>query len=633
MKRNSILNGIILSFLLIIGQHVQAQTSLTGNQTYTQTVATGFDAATASIDVSNTAGLAILDEILVIQMKGAVIDLTNTVNFGHVNNYNGAGAFELATICAIDGNTITLDKFLINTYDPAGIVQVIKVPVYANVSVDGPLTAPAWNGTSGGVLLMKADQITLNNDIDMSGKGFRGGQFQNSNLNCNFLTVRADYFYTSADDAGEKGEGIAASNPAYRFGKGALASGGGGGNDHNAGGAGGSNISGGGIGGNNGETGFFNCKGVHGGVGGLLQGSTNRIFLGGGGGAGHGNNNLGEDGADGGGIVILMSNVIIGNGNTINVDGSDALQTQGGDGGGGGGAGGSVYIQCKTFNTAITVNAEGGKGSNVYDASAPRCWGPGGGGAGGHIKLSATLPGVMTINKNGGTPGTNVHSQSSCTGSNSGATSGFLGVQAINAGLIPQGTTDYTGCSVTLPVELISFATTKIEKTVKAEWITAEEVNTDYFVLERSKNGFDFEEVQTIIAKGEGSGRFYYEYLDENPWAGGSYYRLKQVDLNGDFVNSELRMVTINEDITIHAVYPNPVKSNVTVTMEVGAVEDAEVVVYLFDMFGRLAMEQPVSLGEGFNTISLKTLNLVPGSYMLRMQNGETSIVEKLTIY
>lgn len=633
MKRNSILKGIILSYLLIFCQQAHSQTSLTGNQTYTQTAATAFDAAAASIDVSSTAGLAILDEILVIQMKGAVIDITNTVNFGHVDNYNGAGAFELATICAIDGNTITLDKFLLNTYDPAGIVQVIKVPVYGDVSVDGLLTAPAWNGSNGGVLLMKADLITLNNDIDMSGKGFRGGQFQNSNLNCNFLTVRADYFYASADDAGEKGEGIAAHNPAYKYGKGALASGGGGGNDHNAGGAGGANISGGGIGGNNGETGFFNCKGVHGGVGGLLQGSNNRIFLGGGGGAGHGNNNLGADGANGGGIVILISGAIVGNGNSINVNGANALQTPGGDGGGGGGAGGSVFIECKTFNTAINVEATGGEGSDVYDASGPRCWGPGGGGAGGHIKLSGTMPGVMSTSKNGGTPGINVHTKSTCTGSTSGATSGFLGQELTNVGLVPTGNIDYTGCSVTLPVELISFSTTKVEKTVMVEWITAAEVNTDFFVLERSKNGLDFEEVHTTEAIGEGSGRFYYEYLDLNPWAGRSYYRLKQVDLNEDFVYSEIRMVSINDDITIHAVYPNPVKSNVVVTMEIGSVRDAEATIYLFDMFGRLALEQPIFLGEGFNTISLKTIDLVPGSYLLKMENGENSIVEKLTVY
>src|SRR5262249_35420422 len=138
-------------------------------------------------------------------------------------------------------------------------------------------------------------------DIDVSARGFRGGQHINSPYNCNFLDDYNAYDYAAASGLGaKKGEGIAFYT-ANDGGRGALGNGGGGGNDHNSGGGGGSNVKDGGDGGNNDDPGSFNCHGYNPGKGGHnLDDGPKPLFFGGGGGAGHSNSINASSGGNGG---------------------------------------------------------------------------------------------------------------------------------------------------------------------------------------------------------------------------------------------------------------------------------------------------------------------------------------------
>lgn len=622
MKRNFTLLFVLFTFL----SPVFSQISLSGLQTYTETTATAFNNTAATIDVASVAGFAVTDRILVIQMKGADIDLSNTTSFGDIVDYNGAGSYELAYICSIEGNTITLENFLLNSYDPAGIVQVIKVPIYPGVTVNGTLTANPWNGSNGGVLVFETSTLVLNADIDMSGKGFRGGQYINSNFNCNFLTVRPDFFYASADDGGQKGEGIAFSAPTYAFGKGALASGGGGGNDHNSGGAGGANVSAGGLGGDNGETGVFNCKGIHHGIGGKAQTSTNKIYLGGGGGAGHGNNNVGTSGENGGGIIIIIASSINGNGFSILSEGNDAAQTTAGDAAGGGGAGGSVFLNCSTFLTSLNVSVTGGDGGDVRDSTGPRCWGPGGGGAGGNVKLKGPQLANVSIAYLGGTPGANIHANSSCTGSNQGATSGLTGQVEENLSALPEGLVDHPDCSLLLPMVMGDFSAKPTNNNVNVEWTTLSESQSDYFTVERSKDGINFENVHIVNAKGNSIDRAFYQFLDETPIIGKSYYRLKLTDTNEEITYSRIEAVLINPEFDIINFYPNPIAASETLTLEVISKRQSAAELTIYDLFGRKVIATQLELQKGISLNEIDISNLASGNYMLQLIDENNSV-------
>jgi PKD repeat protein len=278
--------------------------------------------------------------------------------------------------------------------------------------------------------------LSLQADIDLRGKGFRGGLADiSSDNNCSWLSFATAYAYAAGNWRGAaKGEGIARFNAGQESGRGPTANGGGGANDHNAGGGGGGHGQAGGQGGRNEEPATFGCSGPYPGLGGRAIGlQTERLFLGGGGGAGHENNNNGSPGGHGGGIVIIKAGSIQGQGHQIITDGM-AATTATGDGAGGGGAGGSILLDCPGISD-LQISARGADGGTVNNAGQARCMGPGGGGAGGLILLNSTD--IVTTNTSPGNPGISSNS-SVCPDGQQGAQAGNPGFTQFSNFSIPQ---------------------------------------------------------------------------------------------------------------------------------------------------------------------------------------------------
>ena len=124
------------------------------------------------------------DTVLIIQMKGADIDSTNTVNFGTITDYQNCGNYEFNYVKSKTGNQIELLNSLTRQYDlPDGKVQLIRVPYYQNATISSTLTCLPWDGNKGGVLVLNVqDSVILNANIDVTGKGFRGGVGFTNNL-------------------------------------------------------------------------------------------------------------------------------------------------------------------------------------------------------------------------------------------------------------------------------------------------------------------------------------------------------------------------------------------------------------------------------------------------------------------
>lgn len=364
-----------------------------------------------SFEVDTAKGFAPGDTVLLIQMKGAIIDSSNSTSFGNLLNQNGAGNYELNVVKAVSGNKITLLNKLQKQYDiPYGKVQIVRVPTFTNYFFSRRHGCVPWNGRKGGVFIISVtDTLSMNADIDVSGQGFRGGKINNgSSYSCD----KTDFFYPlSGNDGGEKGEGVSEISSQMMRGKGKLATGGGGGNSANAGGGGGSGAHGGGAGGN--QLAGCNQSLSSGGIGGIslpvITSWSNRLYFGGGGGAGQENNGFSDPGGDGGGIVVVIAGKLLGNGRIIKANGSDCFENNtlnasgpSGDGQGGGGGGGTVWLKVSNFLSLPSVEVKGGAGGNVYATSA---YGPGGGGGGGNIVLTNT-PGVtMNLNISGGVSG------------------------------------------------------------------------------------------------------------------------------------------------------------------------------------------------------------------------------------
>src|SRR5882672_9114430 len=109
------------------------------------------------------------DRVLLIQMRGAEIDLSNTPSFGTVTNYANSGNYEFGNIAEIKGLSITLKNKIVRLYTaPDGFVQLVRVTQYNDVTIAGKVTADPWNHRKGGVVVFEATgTVTLNADIDV----------------------------------------------------------------------------------------------------------------------------------------------------------------------------------------------------------------------------------------------------------------------------------------------------------------------------------------------------------------------------------------------------------------------------------------------------------------------------------
>lgn len=384
------------------------------------------------------------DLLLVMQVQDALIDSTNTNNYGGGTGTGrgftsgNAGRYEYVvatnSVGVGGGTVITLDN-LSRTYRSAPetssrgrrTYQVVRVPQYSSATVSGTVIAASWDGTSGGILAFDvAGNLSMGGGtINASSRGFRGGLGRSLNGPAGTTT---GYRGASTDGSGgSKAEGIAGT-PRYvwngamgidnivegypngSYYRGAPGNAGGGGNDgtptnngENSGGGGGGN---GGIGGRGGNT--WNSNLTVGGIGGdAFAAAADRLTFGGGGGAATSNNGANQtaSGGLGGGIVMIRSGSISGSG-SITANGSDAQDSNPtccGDGAGGGGAGGSIIVtsQNPAGLSGISTSARGGDGGDTLVAAVPH--GPGAGGGGGVIFANGAFG---STNAGGGVSGT-----------------------------------------------------------------------------------------------------------------------------------------------------------------------------------------------------------------------------------
>lgn len=84
-----------------------------------------------------------------------------------------------------------------------------------------------------------------------------------------------------------------------------------------------------------------------------------------------------------------------------------------------------------------------------------------------------------------------------------------------------------------LPIELLSFSGKSGNQSITIDWVTATEINNNYFILYKSTDGVNYEPIATVDGAGNSSQTQFYTVKDHNPIAGANFYKLKQVDFDG----------------------------------------------------------------------------------------------------
>ncbi len=184
-------------------------------------------------------------------------------------------------------------------------------------------------------------------------------------------------------------------------------------------------------------------------------------------------------------------------------------------------------------------------------------------------------------------------------------------------------------CDAGLPVELKEFAGFDDNCTIKLKWETATESNFNYFDVERSYDGVNFQAIAKAESMGSTATGADYDYIDENIKPV-NYYRLKIVDIDGSYDYSDVIVVKstcFEQTVAITDVYPNPVVDKLFIQMTIPTTE-REVQAYIIDKMGRTVSEQTISITEGANLLTIETTDLQTSTtYFLRVQ-GENWTTE-----
>ena len=177
-----------------------------------------------------------------------------------------------------------------------------------------------------------------------------------------------------------------------------------------------------------------------------------------------------------------------------------------------------------------------------------------------------------------------------------------------------------------LPIELIAFNAELKGKEVFVDWSTASQRDNDYFTIERSIDGTEFDIVGEVDGAGNSTEILKYEFVDTDPLEGFSYYRLRQTDFNGEteaFAPVSINYIIPVDRVSIETVYPNPFTNMFTVDFSMST--SSEVEIMMTNSNGMQVFSDAVVAEEGQNKyVFYSDSDLKTGMYFLNIiQNGE----------
>ena len=172
------------------------------------------------------------------------------------------------------------------------------------------------------------------------------------------------------------------------------------------------------------------------------------------------------------------------------------------------------------------------------------------------------------------------------------------------------------GNNMTLPVDLVNFELEKRKEQVELKWIVASEINNDGWNVQRSKNGFTWNTIGHVSGRGDATSEEEYTYVDSDEHNGMVFYRLQQVDLDGQTAYSDVKSIDMYR--SKFTVYPTLVDQYLSVD---GLEEDSE---YQIFSNSQVVQEGSISRGE-----RIDVSNLNSGMHYITI-NGEPLKIVKL---
>lgn len=186
--------------------------------------------------------------------------------------------------------------------------------------------------------------------------------------------------------------------------------------------------------------------------------------------------------------------------------------------------------------------------------------------------------------------------------------------------------------SASLAVDLVKFYAEKKGATVELNWITTSETNSNYFEIERSNDGVNFEVIGIKAAAGESTKSLSYQFIDAHPLNGNNYYRLKEIDKKYNYTYSSITSVYYTTANGFMVVSPNPINSLYKINLN--SVSTGNYLLQIFNFSGMLIEESQFELNESKLELNRSADSLEKGWYYIRVFNKDNNhqFVEKISI-
>lgn len=266
----------------------------------------------------------------------------------------------------------------------------------------------------------------------------------------------------------------------------------------------------------------------------------------------------------------------------------------------------SWYVFCATGVSSYTVTMMNTGGCTGTDGL--------------QIAAFTGTPGNLTL-QSGGTAGMNILSGNSFVTSAIALTAGNCAYIAVDgfAGTNCNYSLNVAAApSCILPMELIYFKGYKLGKSNLLKWATANEHNNLKYLIEKSNDGYNFNEIGELPGSMNSNVQLNYSFTDEKPFEKRTYYRIKQIDTDGGFTFTNVIYIdenTINENFELLDVTPNPNNGMSTINFMIPRSGQLTYVVY--DLKGVKMLEESVNVEEGSLKREINISNLKDGVYFI----------------
>ncbi len=183
-------------------------------------------------------------------------------------------------------------------------------------------------------------------------------------------------------------------------------------------------------------------------------------------------------------------------------------------------------------------------------------------------------------------------------------------------------------------VELVAFTAKPYAENVKLSWSTSSENAVSYFTVEKTKDFLTYETVIVMNGSANSSSLVEYEAIDNSPYTGKSYYRLKLTDFSGDFIYSGFVLVETSNALAFSIdVYPNP-SSGDNINLLLNAQANQEVLVVVYDVTGKESYSKVlITSTNGENVYAVDpSSKLTRGVYLITATSQQNIYSKRLIV-